>query len=652
MNAHIKQFKTILLVCACSLHFLVCHGKLRPAGIFTDSMVLQRDITNPVWGWASPGERIILYFDSVVISSTSDDRGFWRILLPGSDAGGPFSMKIVGESDTVVIKNILVGDVWLASGQSNMEHPVQGWEWIPHSGVNNYHQEILDSDYPEIRLFTVPRFYASTERNDLAGGKWEVANPESVARFPSIPWFFGKELHKRVAVPVGIICSSWGGTPISAWMDRNSLENFGDSLKLPLIPEKVDDRMLTGEVTASIEKNRIYRNRISYPRKGLPEEISSRNFSDASWDSVGMSPDCKFRGNIVWLRKKMVLPADFFRKKLKLSLGYLNRQSHVYLNGHEVGYFQYPKPAMTIIPEGILRPGENVLTVRLAHFGGGPRIFGNKEEFSITDQEHTLLFNLSEEWKANDQIEMAELDGLGFPATPASLFNGMIAPVIPYGLKGFLWYQGESDTGRPFLYEKMFRQLITGWRLRWNQGELPFLFFQISNISHSHGIHPKTDSWCLLREAQQKALSLPNTGMVVTVDIGDPLDVHPRNKQEFAHRLVLQALKTGYKKEVVADGPSVESFQLKEDTVIIRMISPGSSLKYSQQESQAGFEIAGKDNIFHDAEAFISNGWIYVFSGKVKKPFSVRYAWSDNPRCTLFNMEGLPATPFRLEVGR
>lgn len=623
------------------------YGQIKPAKIFSDHMVLQREIAIPVWGTAIPGQHIVVRLGSSEVSTITDANGDWMARLPRFSAGGPYNMLIKGSAEKIKFENVLVGDVWFASGQSNMEHPIQGWEWIPHSAIYHSSAEIEDSNYPDIRLFLVPKYPSPIEQKDLQTGKWEVASPKSVAGFSSIAWFFGKELHTKLKVPIGIINSSWGGTPIQTWLSRESLQSFKDSVAISAVPENFNFKEWSEKVMDSIEKNRLRRNQISYPPADLLDAITNPDFDDSSWKSINLLDQSNHFGNIVWLRKKIVVSPLFVRQQLELSMGFLNRQSQVFFNGKEIGYFLYPQPAKVEIPIELVYSGENILTIRLAQPFGVSQVFGSQEQFSISNSDHSFTRNLTKDWKVNDLLEKIIPMVESYQNSPAFLYNGMVAPLIQFGMKGFIWYQGESDAGHPMLYEKMFQQLIIDWRKLWKQGNLPFLYFQTSNIELSHYADQKSDSWCLLREAQQKALSLPNTRMAVSVDIGDQYDVHPKNKQEFGHRLVLQALKIAYHQDVIAEGPVYNSFKINGDTVIVQLNSKDITRKNENQHGLCSLEICGKDGIYHAAKTYLRTNKIYLFSEKVKNPVAVRYAWTNNPKCCLFNSAGLPLAPFR-----
>jgi sialate O-acetylesterase len=329
-------------------------------------------------------------------------------------------------------------------------------------------------------------------------------------------------------------------------MSRQSLEPYKASVNIPAIPDQFDQNGWSAKVAESIEKHRIRRNQISYPIAGLPEKTGLLEFDDSIWKLVNLLDGNNRFGNVVWLRKKITDSEPLSSKGLELSLGFLNRQSQVYLNGKELGYFLYPQPVIIEIPRELARPGENVLTIRLAQPFGDSQVLGSPEQFFLSNSDHSFAGNIAEGWKANDQLESIILAAESYQSNPSFLFNGMVAPVIPYAIKGFIWYQGESNAGEPVLYEKLFQQLITDWRKSWQQGDLPFLFVQASSVELTHHFDKKNDPWDLLREAQQKALKLPKTGMVVSIDLGDPHDVHPKNKQKFGRRLALQAFKVAY----------------------------------------------------------------------------------------------------------
>ncbi len=641
-----KRFFIIATTPLLLIFYSSSFAEIKPATIFSDNMVLQREIKIPVWGMATPGEMITVSFNGKFVSGNTDSSGKWKVFLPEFKAGGPFSLTIAGESESTTFENVLIGDVWFASGQSNMTHPVQGWEWIPHSAIENYKDELQDTNYPKIRLFNVPKFPSPIKQDDLISGEWQMASASTVKDFSAIGWFFAKKLNTDLNIPIGIIHASWGGTPIRTWLDGPSLELFGDSIDLPPPPKNFDQKEWKKTALSSIEKHRIRRNQISYPPQGLTEKVTNINYDDADWIETNFP--FENNSNVVWFRKKINIPKEHRNQPLQLSLGFLNRQSLVFLNGVELGYFQYPKPVTTEISPNILKQGENVLTIRLAQPFGSVQTLGRKNDFFITTRDNAFHIDLSKKWKINAQLETVNPSEKSFQNTPAFLFNGMVAPVIPYGIKGFVWYQGESDAGRPFLYERMFKQLISDWRQHWQLGNLPFLFFQISNTELSHHFETFDDSRCLIRMAQQKALALSNTGMVICLDMGDPYDVHARNKKEFAERLVLQAKEKAYHMNVVSDGPMAESFSVGDNSIVVHFKTEKELILKPNKDTK-DFEIAGDDKKYYPAKIKIEDTQVIISSPYIKNPVVARYAWRTNPVCTLYNSVELPAAPFSTE---
>ena len=625
-----RQLLLIMVFCP-----ILLWGQLRPAKIFSDNMVLQREIDIPVWGSATPKELIRIEMAGESVSFATNEQGEWKVFLPKQEAGGPYTLKISGQSEVITFSDILIGDVWFASGQSNMEHPMQGWEWIPHSEIDRFDAEMADTGYPEIRLFAVPKHPSPVSLNDLPAGKWEKASKEAVAGFSATAWFFAKTLYKKLKVPIGIIHSSWGGTPIQTWMRRETLKPFINDL--PRESDSLNPEEWYTKVTTSIEKNRIYRNQISYPPPGLAATISNPEVDLSGWEKIDFLNEEKHWGKVVWLRKTMIIP-EVPSQPLKLSLGFLNRQANLYFNGIELAYIQYPKPAGIEVSPALIRKGENVLTIRLANFMGATQVFGTLSGSP----------NLEKQWLANDQLEQMDSSAESYQNRPAFLFNGMVAPVIPYGMKGIIWNQGESDAGHPALYEKMFQQLIVDWRHLWDQGDLPFLFVQSTSYMSIPG--QKSFSRVKLRQAQAKALELPNTGMVVSIDIGDPYDVHPKNKNEIGRRLSLQALKIAYNCDITADGPVYRTHHISEDTVIVLFDHAAKGLRLINYNVEESFSVIAKDGKSYPVKAVVEDNKLLLYPMPAPGISEIHYAWEDYPVCTLFNSENLPSTPFRIII--
>lgn len=513
-------------------------AKVRVSGIFSDDMVLQRGEPLSVWGTAEPKKQVRVSFNASSVICRANAKGRWSVSLPSEKAGGPYTLAIQAGQELITFKNILVGDVWFASGQSNMEHPMGGWKWLPDSDVYRSEEEIADSDYPEIRLLTVPKHPSSVAVDDLPEGacQWQVADPQSVRNFSSTAWFFGKELHSRLKIPIGIINCSWAGTSIKTWISQDVLTQFRDSIeaaKTSIPSEEV--------VTKTILDNQARRCQITYPAAGQLDQLN--RLPKAAWQPIRIPAPGRKLQEVTWIKKDLYIPEGAAKEPLELSLGFVSWRGIVYLNGTEVGSSVYPEQLLVLIPRRLIRPGKNTLIVRLAQPFGTPLVLGDKELFHLSTRDQSFRHDLSGEWLVNtslDTIPPAREDYRNFPG---ALFNGMVSPCQKLNVKGIIWYQGEDDVHRPQLYKELFKSLILDWRAKWHQKDLPFLYVQISSsaMSHKKEFNPQ---WSIFREYQQ--VDLPNTGRIVSLDIGDPYDVHPRNKKEIGHRLAQQAMQVVY----------------------------------------------------------------------------------------------------------
>lgn len=531
-----------------------------------------------------------------------------------------------------------------------MQHPIEGWEWIPHSEIRNAAEELADSDYPEIRLFDVPLFPSPEPAKDLAGGSWKKPGPESLADFSAPAWFFAKALHRELGIPIGIIHSSWGGTSILTWTNEKALLDFSDSLPQRESNIRYAPHTWEYQVKAAFENHRMRRNKVSYPDPEIKQMLLDSGFSGAGWEELDLFDDTAAYGEVLWVKRQVMLEQELATADLTLHLGFLNRQSHVYWNGKELGYFQYPAPVSIRVPAAWVKKGINEITVRLSNPWGGATFHGAPEEYVLTDKTGNFLLSLASGWKGIKNQEPIPPAKPFCVNEPSFLFNGMISPVIPYGIKGFIWDQGGADARRPRLYEQLFKRLIQDWRAYWKNDRLPFLYVQNTGTYSSHEFEKRTFVRSPLREAQETALELPHTGMVVSIDIGDPYDVHPKNKQEFGRRLALQALEKVYGRDIEADGPYYGSHQVKGDRVIVNVKDSGQQLVLDCTGESCGFELADADGVFHPASAVLQGNTIRVHSGEVTQPTALRYAWGDYPPAGVFNQEGLPLAPFRVTL--
>ncbi|HEX9934661.1 MAG TPA: sialate O-acetylesterase [bacterium] len=620
--------------------------------VFGDNMVLQRKRKNPVWGKTEPGSTVTVELGGRRVATVAGPDSVWSVRLPEFAAGGPFTLRVIGK-DTVTFNNVLFGEVWIGSGQSNMEMPLAGW-----GKVLNYEQEIRDANDNKLRLFHVRRAMNTVPRSDVQTDGWQECSPASVAEFSSTAYFFGRELRKALGVPVGLIASSWGGTPAESWVSGNELKTLPDfaqrilelETQAPIMDQQRRDFEMRSrewkQIIRSLDAG--YRALPSWDRAEVEDGGWGTMHLPVLWESAG------FPGldGVVWFRKSFDIPATWMGKDLVLNLGTIDDTDTTWFNGVNVGSVeQWNLDRRYTIPASLVRSGRNTISVRVMDTGGGGGLYGSPNQLALSNALGDSI-SLSGEWRVSLGVDLKQAPALPLspdqPDRPAVLFNGMIHPLVPYGIRGVIWYQGESNAGRAKQYRTLFPALIRDWRRQWNQGDFPFLFVQLANYMEATP-DPGESDWAELREAQLLALGLPKTGMAVTIDIGDARDIHPKNKQEVGRRLALAALKIAYKQKPVFSGPIYRS--MKVENGCIRLFfdhAQGLSTRHGGQPK--GFALAGENGTFVWAEARIEGKTVVVFSSAVPEPKAVRYAWASNPECNLVNAAGLPASPFRTDT--
>lgn len=621
------------------------HAQITLPKVFGDSMVMQRGIKIPVWGNSTPGALIVAKLGNVQATAKADRQGKWQIKFPICKAGGPYELEVAesGKPDSKIkLKGILIGDVWLASGQSNMEWQVQQ--------ARDADKEIANANYPEMRFLVVEHSKQVKPQSDIFAGKWKVCDAANVKDLSAVAYYFARKIHLDQKVPVGIIQSTWGGTPIEAWTSREML------LTSPITKERTlsNDTLAPDRedfVQDSLNQIRFW-HMVYNPQNNADKMVPAAAYDDAGWKTIEMPNAIKDSGvgfyeGMVWLRKKISLPASLAAKDVTINLGHPEMNYSLYFNGREICknvWNSNPTHAYTI-PASLVKNGENTIAVRIAMLWGGGGL-NPADDIYITDG--SAKISLGGKWVYKKDLEGALPKILNYQYYPAVLFNTMINPVIPYGIKGFIWYQGESNSGAAYDYRTLFPMLITDWRKRWQQGNCPFLFVQLANYMKTKPL-PSESEWAELREAQTLTLSQPNTGMACAIDIGEGNDIHPKNKQEVGRRLALIANKMVYKQECIASGPTYQRFRKDGSRIRINFGSTGLGLSTKDGREVTGFAIAGKDKQFYWAKAIIEGDHVIVYSDKVAEPVAVRYAWADNPECNLVNSAGLPAIPFRTD---
>ncbi len=633
------------------------YAEIQLPKLFTNNMVLQRDMQVKIWGWAEKGENIKLAFMGNTFSTVANESGEWIVQLPASPVGGPYKMTIAGEN-TIHLKNIMFGDVWVCSGQSNMYFRV--------AAAKNSYKDINEANYKNIRLFQIDKDSNYKPKKDLASGEWLECSPKTVRKFSAVAYFFGRELHKKIDVPIGLIHTSWGGSKIQAWMDAETIKDFDDYRKQVEKIKKTPDYFAQLEQEYEEKGGNLLVKAIYKQDPGFNDDgtLSDNKFlNEKNWKDIlipGYWEDSELPGynGIVWYRKKMELPKVFQDKDLLLDLGWVDDYDFTFFNGKRVGETFYKGTERRYkIPKEIIKNGVNEILVCVYDSYGKGGFWGpRKSHIKIDKDVSGLQISLQGLWqykpgldkknivspKSNKQPRKRE--------TPTFLYNAMISPLTQFSIKGVIWYQGESNAGSPAEYSHLFPAMIKGWRNIWNQGDFPFLFVQLHNYSTPND-EPKKSDWAEQREAQFKTLILPNTGMTVAIDLGVEMDIHPTNKQDVGKRLALSALKVAYDRDLVFSGPIYDSMKIKNGKAYISFNHVGNGLIANDKFGYLNeFAIAGADKKFVWAKAYIDGNNVVVYSEKIPKPKAVRYAWSINPsHANLYNKEGLPASPFRTD---
>ncbi len=633
--------RTLILLCFSLLltpvTFQYLHAQeFRVARIFTNNMVLQQGIYAPVWGWTHPGESVHIDFAGKEYSTTADESGKWMIKMSPMVAGGPYTLTVKSNHQTQTFENAMVGEVWLASGQSNMNFGT--------GSVLNAAEEVRNANFPHIREFRTPEDISRTPINDLTGGEWKICTPDNVKSFSAVAYFFARALHLDKNVPVGIIHTSWSGTICEAWISAEMLYT------IPTFKNRVIEEIYKGDAdwTAlhqeGVEKNKEKERITQTTRVGLNLGAHKTSFNDTSWKEasypiypsrVGLGGYC-----LVWFRKEITLSKEDVGKDLTLHLGKVMTGDVTYFNGEEVGRERWDGVRDYRVPAKLLKKGKNVIAIRLLSEWGNGRVGDEVSDPYLHSEDNLVRISLKGLWKYNGEIEPKLPVGRGYSNEITCMYNTKIAPLLPYGIRGFLWYQGEGNSGNPNLYRQLQPALITDWRIRFGQGYLPFLFVQLPNINGN--------GWQYFREAQTESQQLPNVGMAVSIDVGDPYDIHPNNKKPVGERLYLQAKKIAYKDNIsVYQGPVYGSYQVEGHKIRLKFTSTGSGLISKDDAPLRTFEVAGKDKKYVPAQAVIDKGDVLVWNDEISEPLYVRHAWDGNPNLNLYNKEGLPATSFR-----
>lgn len=607
--------------------------------IFSDNMVLQRDKPLHFWGWSDKSDDVTVAFNGQVVTTRADKNGNWSVVLKPVAFGGPFELNIsCVRSGKIVLKNVLVGDVWICSGQSNMEWPVKN--------VSNAEEEIKSSNHDWIRIFTVQKGLSFSEQVDVVGGQWSECNSKTIIDFSAVAYFFGRALYEEVNIPIGLVNASWGGTNIQAWMSwgvMSKKEEFrgADIATLRESPEQVAN------------KDMKFREAMKHD-KGIVEKWSN-GYNVSGWKKIivpGLweATEIGKADGIVWFKKEIELTHEQVGKQAVLNLGPIDDEDETYLNGVLVGSdHKHDKNRIYMVTPKALKVGRNYLVIKVVDLGGSGGIHGKAEDLFLEIGGDKIP--LAGEWLYKSSALSSEfgLRESGPNAFPSQLFNTMIAPLVRYPIRGAIWYQGEANVSEADNYRILFPEMISAWRNDWGY-QFPFYWVQLANFMSTDSL-PAESEWAELREAQSMTLSLPYTGQAVAIDVGEAVDIHPRNKQEVGHRLALVALKDTYQRDIVCTGPVYRSMQIVGEKIILSFETDSDLTAKDKYGYLKGFAIAGNDRKFVWAKAFVQGNQVVVYNDSVPHPVAVRYAWGNNPEdANLSNKDGLPASPFRTDT--
>jgi len=623
-------------------------AQVRLPRLVSDGMVLQRQAQIRIWGWAAPNEKVTVHFLGKGYNTTTAPDGTWSIQLPKLSAGGPYEMEIQG-SNTITIRDILVGDVWVCSGQSNMEFQMS-------SSSSLYKTDIANAGNKFIRHFTVPKRYTfSGPQADLPSGSWQSPDPNSVLRFSAVAYYFAKDLYERYQVPIGLINATLGGSRTESWMSADALKPFPnlfeeytrytDSTYIKQVESEDRRRIAAWNELARTRDNGYKESRVTWRDAdldvaGWEETTMPGRWADGAWGAIN---------GVVWYRKEIDVPASMTGKAARLLLGNIVDADSAFVNGTFVGAVgNMYVPRVYALPPALLKPGKNTIAVRVVN-NTGKGGFIPEKKYALTAGEETI--DLTGKWKYRLGVKMEPLVGPTFIMwKPGGLYNGMIAPLLPYTIKGAIWYQGESNVGRAVEHRTLFPALIRNWRDKWQLGDFPFLYVQLPNFNEAQAL-PAESSWAMFRESQTMTLSQPNTGMAVAIDVGEWNDIHPLNKKDVGIRLARVAAHQVYgERKITYTGPMYRSMKIKGHKIILSFTQAGGGLKTKDGGPLKEFAIAGPDHKFVWANAVIRKNTVEVWSDDIANPAAVRYAWADNPaQANLVNTEGLPASPFRTD---
>ena len=641
--------KRTLLITTFMIVAIPAAAQLRLDAVYGDHMVLQRGVELPIEGYAGPDAEVSVRLGDLDRTTRTSSSGTWRVSFPAMTAGGPYELQVASGDQQITFSDVLIGDVWLASGQSNME-------WVV-ADAKTGAEVVASANDPQLRHFKVPRSYSTEPVDTLAGGEWEVTAPGTVGGFTAVGYFFARNLREHVGVPIGILHSSWGGSRLEPWMSAKALGVPGAEIDAILRRERERDQ-------ATLDNLRKRIGNFSDQDVGMDGGTAlwaAPDLDDSDWMRIAVPALWEQQGfdgmdGIGWYRTTFELSADEAKQGATLGVGTIDDSDRTWVNGKEVGSTEmaYNRARVYTVPASVLKEGRNVLVVRVEDTGGGGGIYGDPNLLYIETAGGKR--SLVGDWRFHVGAVSISLDA-GKNQIPTLLYNYMIKPLQKYPIAGAIWYQGESNAGSvedAENYSPLFRGLIESWRDEWGVGDFPFFWVQLANYMEPDAEPAKESGWASLRESQSDALELDATGQAVIIDIGETNDIHPKNKKDVGERLALAARHVAYGEDIVYSGPVYHSHEVKPSgEVVIRFDHVGGGLvvgsKYrSGDDGLKGFAVADADGRWSWADARLEGDTVIVWSADVKHPVAVRYAWGNNPiEANLYNKAGLPANPFQ-----
>jgi sialate O-acetylesterase len=633
---------------ACLFLTQLLAAQLRLPAFLSDDMVLQQQKINRLWGWAKAGDLVTVTFKEKTYTSLAADNGGWQVFLEASGPGNAGNISISTGTEKKLLKNILVGEVWVCSGQSNMEMKMGALEDL-------YKDELLSAANDHIRFVVIDRTLAGTPQDDVKLEKnWSAISPATIRDCSGVAYWYAKKLQKQLQVPVGLVITSWGGTPAEAWTSFEGLYDFPHYTKNFTEGARKLDLANIARVRQSFRDE--FQSNLQKKYEWIQAAVKP-GFDDAGWKTMALPAPWEQQGyptldGVVVYRIVFNIPAGDAGKAAQLNLPAVDDMDSTYINGVFIGSInRYDALRKYAIPAGVLKAGENLLSIRVQDDQGGGGLSNAADHFNVTVGGRVISLEGLAKYFVVAEIENFTAVAGDIEDQPTLLFNGMIAPLLPLSIRGAIWYQGESnaDPGKdPFEYRTLFPAMIRDWRNRWGQGEFPFLFVQLSSFG-AITTQPVESNWAVLRESQTKTLALPNTAMAVSIDVGNPTDIHPHQKKEVGERLADGAMKAAYGKTTSSSGPLLKNWKIRGNQVVLEFNDTGKGLTMKGNRLQH-FAIAGADKKFVWANAVIKGNQVIVSSPLVLKPLAVRYAWANSPvNANLYNRNGYPAAPFRTD---